>query len=62
MRRELLAGASGRTLELGAGIGHNLPLYTDRVSELVLSEPDPHMARRLRERLESKPPAPRGSR
>jgi ubiquinone/menaquinone biosynthesis C-methylase UbiE len=58
MRRELLAEASGRTLELGAGTGHNLPFYTDRVSELVLSEPDPHMARRLRERLDSEPPAP----
>jgi SAM-dependent methyltransferase len=58
MRRELLAEASGRTLELGAGTGHNLPFYTDRVSELVLSEPDPHMARRLREQLESDPPAP----
>ncbi len=58
MRRELLAGASGRTLELGAGIGHNLPFYTDLVSELVLSEPDPHMARRLRERLQGSPPAP----
>jgi ubiquinone/menaquinone biosynthesis C-methylase UbiE len=58
MRRELLAQASGRTLELGAGTGHNLAHYTDRVSELVLSEPDPHMARRLRERLRSEPPAP----
>jgi ubiquinone/menaquinone biosynthesis C-methylase UbiE len=58
MRRELLAEASGRTLELGAGTGHNLPYYTDRVSELVLSEPDPHMARRLRELLQSEPPAP----
>ncbi|MGH2984707.1 MAG: class I SAM-dependent methyltransferase [Solirubrobacterales bacterium] len=58
MRRELLAQASGRTLELGAGTGHNLPYYTDRVSELVLSEPDPHMSRRMRERLQSEPPAP----
>jgi SAM-dependent methyltransferase len=58
MRRELLAEASGRTLELGAGTGHNLPYYTDRVSDLVLSEPDPHMARRLREQLQREPPAP----
>jgi SAM-dependent methyltransferase len=58
MRRALLAEASGRTLELGAGTGHNLAYYTDRVSELVLSEPDPHMARRLREQLQSNPPAP----
>jgi ubiquinone/menaquinone biosynthesis C-methylase UbiE len=58
MRRELLAEASGRTLELGAGTGHNLAHYTDRVTDLVLSEPDPHMARRLREQLQSQPPAP----
>src|SRR6476620_4214537 len=51
MRRELLATASGRTLELGAGTGHNLEYYTDAVTELVMTEPDPHMAARLRERL-----------
>jgi ubiquinone/menaquinone biosynthesis C-methylase UbiE len=51
MRHELLASASGRVLELGAGTGHNLEHYTDAVSELVMTEPDPHMARRLRERL-----------
>jgi ubiquinone/menaquinone biosynthesis C-methylase UbiE len=51
MRRELLAGASGRVLELGAGTGHNLEHYTDAVTELVMLEPDPHMASRLRERL-----------
>ena len=44
MRRELLASASGRVLELGAGTGHNLAHYTDAVTELVLTEPDPHMA------------------
>ncbi len=51
MRAELLAGAGGRTLELGAGTGVNLDLYPDGVEELVLVEPDPHMAKRLRERL-----------
>jgi ubiquinone/menaquinone biosynthesis C-methylase UbiE len=51
MRRELLARANGRTLELGAGTGLNLPHYTGAVSELVLAEPDPHMADRLRDRL-----------
>jgi ubiquinone/menaquinone biosynthesis C-methylase UbiE len=58
MRAELLAGARGRTLELGAGTGLNLAHYTDAVTELVLTEPDPHMARRLRKRLEDEPPAP----
>src|SRR5690349_995186 len=52
MRGELLATASGRVLELGAGTGHNLEYYTEAVTELVLCEPDPHMARRLRERLD----------
>jgi ubiquinone/menaquinone biosynthesis C-methylase UbiE len=51
MRRELLAGAAGRTIELGAGTGANLDLYPDAVTELVLSEPDPHMAKRLRRHL-----------
>jgi ubiquinone/menaquinone biosynthesis C-methylase UbiE len=58
MRAELLAGARGRTLELGAGTGLNLAHYTDAVTELVLTEPDPHMARRLRKRLEEEPPTP----
>src|SRR3954454_9138985 len=51
MRHALLGTASGRVLELGAGTGHNLSHYTDAVTELVMTEPDPHMARRLRERL-----------
>ena len=50
-RRELLARASGRTLELGAGTGLNLDHYPESVTELVLSEPFEPMARRLRERL-----------
>jgi ubiquinone/menaquinone biosynthesis C-methylase UbiE len=53
MRRSLLSAASGRVLELGAGTGHNLEHYTDAVTELVLAEPDPNMARILRERLQS---------
>jgi ubiquinone/menaquinone biosynthesis C-methylase UbiE len=48
MRRELLAGARGRVLELGAGTGLNLDLYPDAVEGLAMLEPDPHMAKRLR--------------
>src|SRR3954451_23494780 len=48
MRRELLAEASGRTLEIGAGTGANIELYPEAVSELVLTEPDRFMARKLR--------------
>jgi ubiquinone/menaquinone biosynthesis C-methylase UbiE len=51
MRTELLAGAGGRVLEIGAGTGVNLDLYPQTVEELVLVEPDPHMAKRLRARL-----------
>lgn len=50
MRAELLSAAQGRTLELGAGTGLNLDHYPAAVTELVLTEPDPHMARRLRDR------------
>jgi ubiquinone/menaquinone biosynthesis C-methylase UbiE len=48
MRRRLLARAGGRVLELGAGTGLNLDLYPEKVRELLMLEPDPHMAKRLR--------------
>jgi ubiquinone/menaquinone biosynthesis C-methylase UbiE len=51
IRAELLAQAEGETLEVGAGTGLNVEHYDrSRVTRLVLSEPDPHMARRLRGR------------
>jgi ubiquinone/menaquinone biosynthesis C-methylase UbiE len=50
-RRDLLASASGRTLELGAGTGLNLALYPEAVEDLILVEPDPHMVKRLRARV-----------
>lgn len=51
MRARLLARAEGATLEVGAGTGLNVDLYPDEVSPLVLAEPFPPMAARLRERL-----------
>ncbi len=51
MRGELLAEARGRVLELGAGTGVNLELYPEAVEELVLVEPDPHMARQIGPKL-----------
>lgn len=51
VRREVLAGASGRTIDIGAGTGVNLELFPEAVTELVLAEPDPHMAKRLRSKL-----------
>ncbi|HEX2391391.1 MAG TPA: class I SAM-dependent methyltransferase [Solirubrobacterales bacterium] len=53
MRRELLAKAAGRTIEIGAGTGANLELYPPGVGELVLAEPDPHMVKQLRRKLAS---------
>ena len=47
-RRALLAGARGRVLEIGAGTGLNLDHYGPEVTELVLTEPEEPMARRLR--------------
>jgi ubiquinone/menaquinone biosynthesis C-methylase UbiE len=52
MRAELLAGARGRVVEIGAGTGVNVDLYGPEIEDLTLVEPDPHMAARLRERLE----------
>src|SRR5690349_236003 len=51
MRARVLAKAQGATLELGAGTGANLQHYPDTVTELVLTEPSEHMARRLRDKL-----------
>src|SRR5512144_377663 len=50
LRRDLVARAAGATVEVGAGTGLNLSYYPDTVTELVLTEPSPHMARRLRAR------------
>lgn len=51
MRRELLKQARGRVLELGSGTGLNLELYPhEGLDSLVLTEPDPHMAKQLRTR------------
>jgi ubiquinone/menaquinone biosynthesis C-methylase UbiE len=46
-RRELLARARGRTLEIGSGTGLNLAHYPYDLDALVLAEPDPSMRKRL---------------
>jgi ubiquinone/menaquinone biosynthesis C-methylase UbiE len=51
MRRDVLTGARGRVLELGAGTGLNLELYPEQVQDLTLVEPDPHMVKQLRKRV-----------
>lgn len=55
LRRELLSAARGRTLEVGAGTGHNLPHYPAAVTELVAVEPDGAMRRRLEAKLGQSP-------
>jgi ubiquinone/menaquinone biosynthesis C-methylase UbiE len=51
MRHELLAGARGRVVEVGAGTGLNLEHYPKGIEGLTLTEPDPHMTKRLRDKL-----------
>ena len=50
LRVATIGRARGRTLEIGAGTGLNLPHYPATVTDLVLTEPDPAMASRLRRR------------
>jgi SAM-dependent methyltransferase len=51
MRRELLARARGRVLELGAGTGFNLEHYPEAIESLTLVEPDPYMTKQLRPKV-----------
>jgi ubiquinone/menaquinone biosynthesis C-methylase UbiE len=51
-RSTLLDGARGRVVEIGAGTGLNIARYPDGIAELVLTEPDPAMRRRLAQRLQ----------
>jgi len=42
-RERTIARAEGRVLEIGVGSGANLPLYTDRVTEVLGLDPHPKM-------------------
>lgn len=53
VRRDLVGQSRGCVVELGAGTGLNLDHYPQSISELHLTEPDPHMAARLRKRATS---------
>lgn len=46
LRRELLAGLTGRVLEVGAGNGLNFPHYPASVREVVAVEPEPYLRAR----------------
>jgi SAM-dependent methyltransferase len=48
-RRELLAGLSGRVVEIGAGNGLNFPHYPPQVEEVVAVEPEAYLRERARE-------------
>src|SRR6266550_5214321 len=55
-RKRLLAGASGRVLEVGGGTGANLAHYSEGVESLTVTEPEEPMLRRLRRRAEEQAP------
>ncbi len=56
LRRELVAGACGRTLEIGIGSGPNLPLYDPgRVEAVVGIDPSAALLRLARRRSEGLP-------
>lgn len=52
-RKEMLKPARGKTVELGAGTGLNLPHFPDTVSELIITEPYPHMVTKLHDKVQS---------
>src|SRR5947209_18482041 len=48
-REELLAGLSGRIVEIGAGNGINFSHYPDTVHEVVAIEPEPYLRAKAEE-------------
>jgi ubiquinone/menaquinone biosynthesis C-methylase UbiE len=50
-REALVSRATGDVLEVGGGTGANLPFYGAGVDELVITEPEEPMARRLERKL-----------
>jgi ubiquinone/menaquinone biosynthesis C-methylase UbiE len=56
-RRRLLAGLTGRVLEVGAGNGLNFPHYPAAVTEVLAVEPEPYL-RRLALAAASQAPVP----
>jgi ubiquinone/menaquinone biosynthesis C-methylase UbiE len=50
-RKVLVDRVRGRVLEVGGGTGANLPFYGQDIEELVITEPEEPMARRLERKL-----------
>ncbi|MCV7100693.1 class I SAM-dependent methyltransferase [Mycobacterium palustre] len=48
LRRENLAGLSGRVLEVGAGVGTNFASYPATVGQVIAVEPEPRLAAQAR--------------
>ena len=55
LRREMLAGLSGRVIEVGAGNGLNFPHYPQAVREVVAVEPEPYLRARATEAASAAP-------
>ena len=55
LRRELLAGLSGRVMEVGAGNGLNFPHYPATVRQVVAVEPEPYLRARAVEAAAAAP-------
>jgi ubiquinone/menaquinone biosynthesis C-methylase UbiE len=53
VREEIVGGARGRVLEVGAGTGLSFPYYNDHAEEVIATEPDPFMLERARRRAEN---------
>src|SRR6476646_177258 len=56
LREGLLAGATGRVLEIGAGTGANLGLYAGGLEGLVMTEPEAAMLKRLQQKAHAQSP------
>ncbi|HEV3229009.1 MAG TPA: methyltransferase domain-containing protein [Solirubrobacteraceae bacterium] len=50
-RHALLEPLRGRVIEIGGGTGANLEHYPPGLEELIITEPEPPMARRLKQRV-----------
>lgn len=54
-RRELLAGLTGRVVEVGSGIGSNFAHYPPGVTEVIAIEPEPYLRARSEEAAAAAP-------